>query len=256
MTRVLVLRGLGFNCEDETEAAYRAAGAEAVVVHAARFLADPRLDGASVLHVSGGFTFGDELGAGQVFALRLREDATTWRAITRFLDRGGRIVGVCNGFQILARAGLTPNVGEAFEVEAALAPNAGGRFVDRWVTCAPSGVGVARLGAAAFDLPIRHGEGRLVFRDAGVREAVRARGLVALRYTDDPNGAEDRAAALWSADGRVLGMMPHPEACLAALAHPAWPTRARLGAAQPDDEGDGLRLLRRMLAAFAKEALG
>lgn len=258
MVRVLVLCGYGFNCEEETAAGYRLAGAEPTVVHAADWFAGlVQLADFEILHFPGGFSFGDDLGSGQVFANRLKNGrfangGRVWDAILAFLGAGGRIIGICNGFQILVRAGLVPNLAGIYAQEVALAPNGSGKFEDRWVRCQATGLGVGLFGQREFDLPVRHGEGRLEFANPQVRDLAQERGLIALTYLDadggpaiqypaNPNGADLAAAALVSADGQVFGMMPHPEAYLTFINHPDWGGRQRRGeVVEVADTGVGL----------------
>lgn len=268
MMRVLILSGLGFNCHEETAHGYAVAGAQPTICFAGDLLSGAcRLDGYDLLHLPGGFSFGDDLGSGQVFANRLRhgqmaDGAPLWPEIVAFLRRGGKIVGICNGFQILVRCGLVPNIGGAFEPEASLCPNESGRFEDRWVTCRAAGR--TDFGTATLELPVRHGEGRLVFGSEALRREAFARGLVVLQYCDpagdvttvfphNPNGSADGVAGLLSADGQVVGMMPHPEAFLTLWNHPAWAVRLRNGAMREADEADGARVMRALLNAPAGE---
>lgn len=214
--RVLVLRGYGFNCEEETAAGYRLCAAVPTVAFASDWFAGRvRLCDFDLLHLPGGFTFSDDLGSGLVFANRMKngvfpDGSRIWASIVAFINGGGHIVGVCNGFQILVRAGLVPNIGGTFAQEVSLAANLSGHFEDRWVRCATDGAGVQRLGQDNFELPVRHGEGRLVFGSAQLRDEALARGLVALRYADasghatavypeNPNGAELACAGLFPA---------------------------------------------------------
>jgi len=262
MVRVAVLHGHGLNCWEETSAAWRACGAAAEVVLAGDWLAGAdRLDRFDLVHFSGGFSFGDHLGAGQAFANALcvpRSDRTTPRAdLLRLVARGGHLVGVCNGFQILARAGLVPNLAGTGDVEVALAANRGGTFVDRWVGCVTDGQAKGWLDRRAIALPIRHGQGRVVVATPAVAAQIEARGLAVLRYARgerpaggrrpaNPNGSAADIAALLSADGRVLGLMPHPEAFTTPFHHPDWPLWARRG--QLDRLAiDGLDLLRALV---------
>ncbi len=266
MVRVLVLRGLGFNCEEESAAAWRLAGAEPVVAHAGDWLSGRvRLDGFAILHLPGGFSYGDDLGSGQVFANRIRlgrlDDGTrVLDTIAAFLRRGGRIIGICNGFQILVRAGLVPNLGGQFVQQVALAANLCGHFVDRWVRCRTVGLSTASLGERELDLPVRHGEGRLVFGSPELRDLCQENGLIGLQYVDaeggpattepaNPNGAELAAAGLWSEDGLVFGMMPHPEAYLTFVNHPDWGGRRRRGQDADEATQTGQAFFRAWVAA-------
>jgi phosphoribosylformylglycinamidine synthase subunit PurQ / glutaminase len=264
MIRVLILRGFGFNCEEETHAAYAAVSAAPTVVHAADwFSGEVRLDAFDVLHVPGGFSFGDDLGSGQVFANRVRHarfesGGSLWDSLLTFLARGGRVFGVCNGFQALVRLGLLPNLSGNHVPEVSLAPNLSGHFEDRWVRCKATGLGERQFGSRSFEFPVRHGEGRLVFESDAVRKECQRLGLVALQYagpTDDPtqdypqnpNGAEESCAGLFSKDGQVFGLMPHPEAFLTPENHPAWAVRKRKGTLTA--EADGVTFLRALLAS-------
>ncbi len=264
--RVLVLTGYGLNCEEETAAAYWLAGADACIVHASDlFRGVVTLDPFSIVHLSGGFSFGDDLGSGQVLANRMRFEplpsgGTLLSELARFRDRGGLVYGVCNGFQVLVKSGLLPNLAGRLEQEVTLAHNDSGRFEDRWVRCLVSSRrSPAFAGLLALELPVRHGEGKLVTRDPSVSEALLRDGLVCLTYADpgegqptqtypdNPNGSELACAGLVDTTGRVLGTMPHPEAYLSPELHPAWPTRARRGALP--EHGEGLRIFQNLVLA-------
>ena len=230
--KAYVITGYGLNCEEETAAAWRRAGATPQIVHAEDlFSGAAPLSGAQIIHLCGGFSYGDNLGSGRVFALRLRHDPRGGKgplapALAAWVADGGQLIGVCNGFQILVKCGLLPNLSGELRIEATLAPNRPTGFVDRWVRCAVSpSPSPAFAGLSTIDLPIRHGEGRLLFADAAT--AAQAEGLIPLRYAADladaplnPNGSTGAAAALTDPSGRVLGLMPHPEAFLDAINHP------------------------------------
>jgi phosphoribosylformylglycinamidine synthase subunit PurQ / glutaminase len=244
--RVMVLYGLGFNCEEETEAAYALIGAKPKRVHASDFLKQQRgayLSEFDVLHFSGGFSFGDLHGAGYLFAEHLRS-SEVWNELTAFLRGGGRVLGVCNGFQVLVRAGLIPNFSGEFTPEVSLEANVPSGFTNQWVRCKPSGAAVKSLGTDVYEFPIRHAEGRLTFTTDALRDRAVREGRIVLQYDGErlnPNGSAENAAALLSQDGRVLGMMPHPEAFLSPYNHPAWASRMDVR------EPDGLRFLRAWL---------
>ncbi len=267
--RVLILTGYGINCEEELAAAYRLAGAEPDLVHFGRLLSETiNLTPYRIVNLPGGFAFGDELGAGKVLAnrIRARTDAsgmTLLEHLVRFVESGGYAVGICNGFQVLVNLGLLPNVGGAYEQEVSLAANLSGRFEDRWCRVAPAPnapmAELAELGE--LELPVRHGEGRLVFRDEHVRTAVAEEALNVLTYVSpdgrtaedypsNPNGSELACAALSDRTGRVFGMMPHPEAHLSFYNHPDWARKRRM-IASVSEEGDGLRFFRALIAAAA-----
>lgn len=242
----IVLRAPGTNCDEETAAAWTLAGARAETWHVGRILSTPgALDVAQILTIPGGFSFGDDLGAGTILASRL---GTSGDALGRFRDRGGLILGICNGFQVLVRAGLLP--GGNAPRRATLTRNDSGRFESRWVRLAPS----AAVPSPFFtddepiELPVAHGEGKFV-ADAATLAALDASGQIALRYIDaaglptaaypaNPNGSPGGVAAISDATGRVFGLMPHPERHIDPLQHPRWTRRGLAG------EGDGLRIFR------------
>lgn len=246
MKRVLVLTGDGINCEQETAAAFKQVGFAPEIRHLNDVIAEKVSEDAlqarySVVAFPGGFSFGDDLTSGKVLALKVRH-GLGWD-LNRFAARGGLVLGICNGFQALIRLGV-------FGREVSITHNAHGKFLDTWVELAPRGNRCVWLkGLPNFEVPIRHGEGRIRFSAdaAGLAEKYLADGRICLTYADgDPNGSELRTAGLTDETGRILGLMPHPEAFVRWTAHPAWTAdRAR---ALRLDEGDGLAVFR---AAFA-----
>ena len=260
IVRVLVLAGHGINCEEETAAAYRLAGAAPEIVHLSALL-DGRstLAAYRILHLPGGFSFGDDLGAGKALANRIRyrrlpSGKTLFDGLVAFVEGGCYVLGICNGFQTLVQMGLIPNTRGRYEQEVTLAPNDSGRFEDRWCRCAASPKTSTPFlrGMDVSALPVRHGEGKLLIRDERVRRAILAGSHNCLTYCDEdgnpaadypanPNGSTLACAGLCDTTGRVLGMMPHPEAYLSAYNHPAWPhhRRARGGLVEA---GEGLKV--------------
>lgn len=262
-TRALVLTGFGINCEEETAAAFRLAGAEAAIVHLNDLL-DERLSihEFNVMALPGGFSFGDDLGAGKAMANRLLHRRTPSGVrfrdeIERFLGDGKFILGICNGFQILVKMGFLPDIAGRSEQEVTLTVNDSGKFEDRWCHCVASVPWRTPFlwRISAIELPVRHGEGRLVIRDEGVREAILSLGLNCLSYADrdgrptplypfNPNGSELACAGLTDTTGQILGMMPHPEAYLSFYNHPNW---ARTAPDPGHEAGEGLALFRNIV---------
>lgn len=262
--RALILAGFGINCQEELAAACRLAGAEADIVHFNELLAGSRsVRGYDVIGFPGGFSFGDDLGAGKALANKMRfcklaNGRTLLEEIAGHLAGGGFVLGICNGFQVLVKSGLLPNIGGDFTQEVSLIVNDSGKFEDRWVHCRAAQPARTPFleGIDVIPLPVRHKEGKLVCRDDAVRAAILEQDLCALRYCDAagrlateypalPNGAEMSCAALTDPTGRVLGMMPHPEAYLSILNHPDW-ARRRV-AADANEAGEGLRLFRNII---------
>ncbi len=267
MVRALVVTGFGINCEEEMAAAWRLAGAEADIVHLNQvFLGRVSLEDYQVLSLPGGFSFGDDLGSGVVLANKLRHkrlaDGTRLMdAMDRFLADGGYILGVCNGFQALVKLGLLPDVGRVHDQEVTLTTNLSGRFEDRWVRCSVQGDSPWLTGLTALDLPVRHGEGRLVIRDEALKQAILDGRLNCMTYIDaqgaptgeypaNPNGADLHCAGLVDPSGQILGMMPHPEAYLSAYNHPDWAGKKRRGELT-SDLGHGLRFFSNLVGHLA-----
>lgn len=230
--RALVLRAPGTNCDHETAHAFERAGGLARRMHV-RALAEraTAIDDFQILCIPGGFSYGDDIASGRIFALEIR--ARLADALMRFRDRGGLVLGICNGFQVLLQTGLLladPVTGSPL---ASLAHNRSGRFIDRWVHLrALPGNCVFLQGLGRFELPVAHGEGRFTARSADDLARLDAAGQLVLRYdvagggaATNPNGAEADVAGACDATGRVLGLMPHPERFVDATQHPAWAGR-------------------------------
>jgi phosphoribosylformylglycinamidine synthase subunit PurQ / glutaminase len=232
--KVLIITGFGLNCEAETAAAFNMCGATSEKVHLNDLLDGQRtLDEFHILAFIGGFSFGDHLGAGTVFAnrvkFRLRDQ------LEKFVTDGKLIIGICNGFQTLTRLGLAPALnGEYFKQQAALGHNDSGVFRDDWVYLksekdCPC---IFTRGIENIKLPIRHGEGKFSANEATLK-AIEDKNLVALRYADadgsvteefpaNPNGSLNSIAAICNETGRIFGLMPHPEAFLSPYNSPTW----------------------------------
>lgn len=206
--KVAVLMGQGINSHQETGASFAYFKAEVEYVYIWDFLSQPQLlNNFQILVFPGGFSFADELGSGQVMALELRTKALD--LLLEFYQRGGLILGICNGFQILTKLGLLPLVTGQGQV--ALTHNQEQKFINRWVTLKKnpnsSCIWLKQV-PDQFELPIRHGEGRLVL-PKGMDLALEHQ---ALTYTQDINGSVHQLAALSDQKGQILGLMPHPEA--------------------------------------------
>lgn len=268
--RVCVLRAPGTNCDQETAHAFEICGGQPEVLHLNRILENPKLlADFQILCIPGGFSYGDDIGSGVIFASQLR--TALGSEIGEFLSSDKLVLGICNGFQTLLKAGILPDGADGWArttehlapSDATLTWNANGRYTARWVRLkATSSNSVFLKGIDELDLPIAHAEGRIVVRDPGVLARWESRQQFALTYQPwrkyhnadsisamtsaqvggtvvaapimsqaNPNGSVADLAGLCDPSGRVLGLMPHPERFLFATQHPNW-TRLNL-------KGDG-----------------
>ncbi|MCY4482343.1 MAG: phosphoribosylformylglycinamidine synthase subunit PurQ [Spirochaetaceae bacterium] len=245
--RVCIVTGFGINTDREMATAFELAGAKPLRLHVNDLIAAPAaLSRFAIFVVPGGFSFGDHVGSGALLAALLARALRD--PLARFVERGGLVLGVCNGFQVLVRMGLVPDTGGAAAAGAAdgtaqsvaLVHNDSGRFEDRWVRLAfdPASPCVWTRGIASLELPVRHGEGKLVAPEAEL-SAIDAAHLGAARYAPpaadpgeagasplpypaNPNGSLRNLAGLCDPTGHVFGLMPHPEAFLHRYHHPTW----------------------------------
>lgn len=272
--KALIIRAPGTNCEGELARAFTMAGATAQVVHLDALIADPAaLEQADLIGLPGGFSYGDDVASGRIFALRLKKHL--YPALRDAVARGCPVFAVCNGFQIAVQAGLLPGPtagqqwpSEPAEQEVSLTFNTGGRFIDKWIPvhAVENSVCIWTKGLQddfrdspdAMMLPIAHGEGRLVARDEAVLDRLRQNGQIALRYGSsfrsataathpaNPNGSTDDIVGICDISGRVFGLMPHPERYLDWTRHPFW---TRLDSRTRQGDTPGLRMFRNAVEA-------
>jgi len=256
--RVAVLRTAGTNCDEETQYAFEAAGAQAELIHINRLAgqADP-LGGFQIVAIPGGFTYGDDVAAGKVLAVELGH--VLGERLSDFVAGGGLVIGICNGFQVLIKTGLLPEARFTAPRErfVTLTNNTSHRFEARWVRlkAATNTVCVFVEPDEELELPVAHGEGRLVARAPEAVKTLAEQGQVVYRYVGptggepvypaDPNGSLDHIAGICDQSGRIFGLMPHPERHIFGYQHPRW-TREGLR-----EEGQGLAMFKRAVRYFA-----
>jgi len=234
--KALVLTGYGLNCDMETVYALELAGASACRVHINSLIdGAARLDDYRILVFGGGFSWGDDHGAGVIQAVRMKH--TVGERITRFIESGNLVIGICNGFQTLVNLGLLPGFDHNYtERSVALTYNDCGNFRNDWVTLCfdPDSPCVFTRNLTGIELPVRHGEGKFVADDAVLRR-LSANHQVVCQYAlpdgtpadrqfpANPNGSVMDVAGICDPTGRVFGLMPHPEAFNHVTNHPQWP---------------------------------
>ncbi|HEY2759831.1 MAG TPA: phosphoribosylformylglycinamidine synthase subunit PurQ [Pirellulales bacterium] len=276
--RILILRAPGTNCDTETAYAFQRAGGKAEIMHVRRVLETPQLlHDFQVLCVPGGFSYGDDIASGRIFGVQLQHHLSD--ALWQFKAARKLIIGICNGFQVLAKCGLLSDGNSPGGPGVTLAWNASRKFEDRWVNLLADGSKCVFLaGISKMYLPVAHGEGRFFVKDeAGIAELQR-RGQLPLRYVsstsyqqkaattaetagtiggenqadidmpieypDNPNGSVANVAGMCDETGRVFGLMPHPERHIDWTQHPRW-TRGEAA-----EVGDGLRLFQNAVQFF------
>lgn len=265
--RVCVLRAPGTNCDEETSFAFERAGAAAQRVHLNELIERPALlTDYQILCIPGGFSFGDDVGAGVLFASQLA--AAAGDVMQEFLSRDTLVLGICNGFQVLMKTGLLPAGAsgwgsDAAERDVTLTWNTSGRYDARWVHLKTAASQNAFLrDIDRIELPIAHAEGRIAVADSVDLSTWQSNGQVAMCYraADDdrvfsadeaiidapanPNGSVANIAGLSDPEGRILGLMPHPERAIDATQHPQW---TRLGLT---GEGAGMAIFRNAVTYF------
>lgn len=222
--QVLVICGDGVNCENETAWAFEKAGATATILHINTLLETPKkLLEFDILALPGGFSFGDELGSGRLLSLKIKHGLM--EEFKQFVDEKRPIIGICNGFQVLVKLGILPDKDNVRVTT--LAHNQSGRFIDKWVDLKVPANSVCKWlnpsELSEFPLPIRHGEGRIVFKkgeEDKIYSSLKEKGQIALQYTQDVNGSHELIAGLTDESGYIFGLMPHPEASLFKITNP------------------------------------
>lgn len=250
--RTLILRAPGTNCEVETAFAFEQAGAAADSIHLNRLLQSPQLASEyQILCIPGGFSFGDDVAAGRIFANQIRHHLTD--VMQEFRAAGKLVLGICNGFQVLIKSGLLDTDDERGPT-ASLSWNDSGKYLARWVQVRVSSEQCVFLsGCETLHLPIAHAEGKFVVRDEAAFQKLDESGQLVLRYceseysTEDynPNGAVGDVAGMCDTTGRVFGLMPHPERFIDPTQHPQWTRRPA------QVEGEGLQLFRNAVRYFS-----
>jgi len=254
--KTLVLRTAGSNCDYETVHAFQQVGSGVSLVHINQIIAGrTRLADFQILAIPGGFTYGDDISAGKILANEFKHKLTD--QIEKFISAGKLIIGICNGFQVLVKAGLLPEVNLSNgEQLITLANNDSGKFEDRWIYLKPISkkcVFTRGMEKLAY-FPVAHAEGKFISKNDPVLQKLLANDQVVFQYTNpegeldgypwNPNGSVANIAGICDSTGRIFGLMPHPERHFHPTHHPRW-TREGLKA-----EADGVDIFRNAMNYF------
>lgn len=253
--KVLVVRCAGSNCDFETKFAFDSVGGDSDLVHVNRLLeGSTNISDYQILAIPGGFSYGDDISAGKVLANQLKYKLA--ESLVEFHQSGKLIIGICNGFQVLVKAGLLPVVDMESHQSVTLTDNNSGKYEDRWVylDIKKSPCVFTRKIKEKVYFPVAHAEGKFVVHDNKVLDELWEKEQVVFQYASkngptveypaNPNGSVDNIAGICDPTGRVLGLMPHPERHLDPTNHPQW---TRLGLAF---EGDGVPIFRNAIEYF------
>jgi phosphoribosylformylglycinamidine synthase len=264
---VLVLTGYGLNCDHETAYAFELAGAAATRVHINSLIdGTSNLEKFQILVFIGGFSWGDDHGAGVIQAVRLR--TTIGGRILEFVENGNLVLGICNGFQTLVNLGLLPGLGNNYRRRfVAVTYNDCGNFRNQWVTLKVNAASpcIFTQGIDTAELPVRHGEGK-VYTDEATLADLKKNNLNAIQYAMpdgeladgrfpfNPNGSIADIAGMCDPTGRIFGLMPHPEAYNHWTNHPDWTRRKEIArrndASGYSDVPVGIRILQNAVDFF------
>jgi phosphoribosylformylglycinamidine synthase I len=240
--RTLILHAPGTNCDAETDFAFQQAGAIVSLTHISQLIrGEQQLSDYQIFVIPGGFTYGDDISAGKVLAnelrLKLGED------VQNFIDNGGLILGICNGFQVLVKAGVLPRTSGGVPL-VTLAANDSGKFECRWVYLKVNKDSPCLFtkGIERMYLPVAHAEGKVVTSAETLSNLnivlyyTDEQGNINAGYPHNPNGSVGNVAGICDVSGRVFAIMPHPERYIRGTQHPRW---TREGA---KEYGDGSRI--------------
>ncbi len=247
--KVIVIRTAGTNCDRETAFAFEKAGAKPEFVHINELTRkEKNLDNYHIMAIPGGFTYGDDIASGKILANELKYKIAG--AIHKFIKDGKLIIGICNGFQVLVKAGLLPNLkGDGQTVESTLTLNDSDKFEDRWVYLknVESGCIWTKDIKKIIELPVAHGEGKFIPKDKNILNIMKEKKLVVFEYVDQkgnkagyphcPSGSIENIAGICDLTGRIFGLMPHPERHISYYQHPNWTRRYK-----KESTGDGFAI--------------
>lgn len=252
--KIIVLRAAGTNCDNETAYAFELASnklkisSKVDIVHINQLISkEVLLEDFQILALPGGFSYGDDIASGKIFANELKFKLKN--ELLKFVKDSKLIIGICNGFQVLVNIGILP--GKTFSQTSALIFNDSGKFEDRWVylkSRSKKCIFTKGMNSKIIYLPVAHGEGKFVTLNKKVLNDIIKDNLIVFEYVtkngkkavypENPNGSMYGIAGICNKDGNVFGLMPHPERYMIKYQHPRW-TREDL-----PEVGDGFEIFK------------
>lgn len=219
--KALILSGYGLNSEEETAYGFELAGANAEIIHINDIVDGlKKLETYQIISFPGGFSYGDDTGAGNAYANKIRNHL--WEGLSKFIQKNKLIIGICNGCQIITNLGLVPAFNNQYgQREAVLSYNKQARFTTRWTDLKVENNSPWLDGIKTLSLPVAHGEGNFFIEDKNLK-TLKKNNQIALKYIKgdlckyldlpaNPNGSVEDIAGITDETGKILGLMPHPE---------------------------------------------
>jgi len=231
--KVIIFSGYGINSEEETKYAFELAGGKKVdIVHINDLISEIYdLNNYQIAAFPGGFAYGDDTGSGNAYANKLKNHLS--KDIEKFVNRDTLTIGICNGFQIIVNLGLLPALEYKYgEKQVALLHNAKARYIDRWVDLKICNNSPWLKNIKTFSTAISHGEGRF-YASPDVLKKIEKKNLIALKYFKgeicdyqnlpaNPTGTLEDICGITNENGKILGLMPHPERGMLFTHVPNW----------------------------------
>jgi phosphoribosylformylglycinamidine synthase len=262
--KALIFSGYGLNSEEETAYGFEMAGASADIVHINDVVDGKyKLKNYQILSFPGGFAYGDDTGAGNAYANKIKNHL--WEEVQNFIARDTLVIGICNGCQIVSNLGLVPAFEKQYgERQAALQHNDSARLVCRWIDMKISAKTPWLSGLETISLPIAHGEGKFFTTPDNLKKLHKNK-QIALQYIKgevstyldlpaNPNGSIDDIAGIIDETGKIIGLMPHPERGMFFSQLPNWPLlkeeTLRKNRKLPT-EGPGMQLFKNAVQYFS-----
>lgn len=260
---ILILSGYGLNCEEETKYAFELAGGASDIVHINDLISgDKKLTDYQIIAIPGGFSYGDDTGSGNAYANKIRNHLGS--RVEQFIKKDKLVIGICNGFQILVNLGLLPALNNKYGTrDVALIHNDSARYTVRWVDMKIENKSPWLLGIDTISLPIAHGEGKF-FAEKNILKTIINNNLIALKYVKgeicnyqnlaaNPNGSLDNIAGITDVNGKIFGLMPHPERAVFFTQLPQWPNIKEKYKRQKlpiPEYGPGLKIFQNAISYF------